>query len=210
MSMLVIAVFFYSIFLWDKGDIGLSSRAGGLIKHITKQKETILLVIAAGCVFFGVFSLHMSGRAILKRIGLSALEHSRKIIKNLMDAASIYCKRPVTILMVLGLTVVLQIIVIISFWVLGVNMGIEASLRYYCVFFPLTWVLGALPLSIGGTVVVEGMLVYLFVQFTAVGAESALALALCQRLVWMIISLPGAGIHLMGYHLPKDLSTDYQ
>jgi len=66
-----------------------------------------------------------------------------------------------------------------------------------------------LPISIGGAVVVEGSLAYLFIHFAGVEAEAALALALCQRMVWMIASLPGAAIHLMGAHLPKDFFIDY-
>ena len=63
-------------------------------------------------------------------------------------------------------------------------------------------------MSIGGIVVVEWMLACMFVKFAGVGAEAALALALCHRIVWMIISLPGAWIQLMGAHLPKDLSFE--
>ena len=73
----------------------------------------------------------------------------------------------------------------------------------------LTWVLGAIPVSIGGAVVIEGLLAYMFVNFAGVEAEPALALALCQRIVWMLVSLPGAVIHLLGAHLPKDISVDY-
>ena len=88
-------------------------------------------------------------------------------------------------------------------------MGIEASIKYYYVFFTLMWVVSALPVSIGGAGVMEYGLVYLFTQFAGVDPESALALALCQRIVWMITSLPGAAIHLVGAHLPKDFFIDY-
>lgn len=208
MSMLVIAVFSYSIFLRGKIDISLSGRGDGFIKGIAEHRRIILWLIAAGCVVFGGMSLHTSARAILRRVRISLWEYSTKIIKKLTDAAIIYCNKPMTIFMVLGLTVFQQIIVIMSFWVLGVNMGIEAGVKYYCVIFPLTWVSGALPVSIGGMVVVEWMLAGMFVKFASVGAEAALALALCHRIVWMIVSLPGAGIHLMGVHLPKDFTLE--
>jgi uncharacterized membrane protein YbhN (UPF0104 family) len=102
----------------------------------------------------------------------------------------------------------MQIMTITGFWFLGLNLGIEADLKYYYVFFTLVWVLGAVPVSIGGAVVMEGSLAYLFVRFTGAEPEAALALALCQRIVWMITSLPGAVIHLIGAHLPKDLKSD--
>ncbi len=74
----------------------------------------------------------------------------------------------------------------------------------------MAWVFGAIPVSIGGVGVVEGFLVIMFTQFAGVEAEAALALALCQRIVWMITSLPGAAIHLIGAHLPKDFFVDYE
>ncbi len=103
----------------------------------------------------------------------------------------------------------MQIMTITAFWVIGRNLGIEAPLKYYYVCFTLAWVIGAIPVSIGGAVVVEGALVYLFKNLANVGIEAALALALCQRIVWLITSLPGAVIHLIGAHLPKDLESEY-
>jgi uncharacterized membrane protein YbhN (UPF0104 family) len=100
-------------------------------------------------------------------------------------------------------------VTITGFWFLGRNLGIAADLRYYYVFFTLTWVLGTLPVSIGGAVVVEGTLAYLFIRYASVEAEAALALVLCQRIIWILASLPGAVIHLVGAHLPKDFFVDY-
>ena len=110
-------------------------------------------------------------------------------------------------LLAFGLTVFLQMLAITAFWLLGSNMGIQADVKYYYVFFTLTWVLGAVPISIGGAVVVEGMLAYLFITFAGVAKEAASALALCQRAVWMLASLPGAAIHLIGAHLPGEAKS---
>jgi uncharacterized membrane protein YbhN (UPF0104 family) len=135
--------------------------------------------------------------------------HGLRAFEKLKDAVYIYCSKPLTILAAFGLTIFFQIITITGFWFLGTNLGITADLKYYYVFFTLTWVMGALPVSIGGAVVVEGLLVWLFVHFAGVPKEAALALALCQRIVWMLASLPGAAIHLIGAHLPKDFFVDY-
>ena len=144
---------------------------------------------------------------------------SLRIILKFRDAIVIYCKKPLTILLAFGLTVFLQMLAITAFWLLGRNMGIQASVKYYYVFFTLTWVLGAVPVSIAGAGVVEGMLAFLFITFAGVAKEAASALALCQRAVWMLASLPGAAIHLIGAHLPgvserglegrKDFFIDY-
>jgi uncharacterized protein (TIRG00374 family) len=145
---------------------------------------------------------------ILKKAWTHLCLYGGRALKKFKDAAALYLDRPLTILMVFLLTVCMQLMTITAFWFLGSSMGIEVSVKYYYVIFTLTWVLGALPVSIGGAVVVEGMLAYMFVKLAGVEAEAALALALCQRLVWMVTSLPGAIIHLIGAHLPKEFSID--
>ncbi len=130
-----------------------------------------------------------------------------KLVKKLWTAVVVYSRSPMTILAVFGLTFVLQGIVITGFWLVGRHIGIEASVKYYFVFFPLTWALGAIPISVGGAVVVEGGLVTLFTIVAGVEAEQALAIALCQRVVWMVASLPGAWIHLAGGHLPSAIGS---
>jgi hypothetical protein len=57
-------------------------------------------------------------------------------------------------------------------------------------------------------VVIEVVLAGLFVRFAGVDETAAAALALCQRFVWIVASLPGAVIHLVGAHLPKDFFVD--
>jgi uncharacterized protein (TIRG00374 family) len=204
LSTLLIAVFFYSVFLANQGEkIGLAGK-GGFLKLVAEQKWIIFwVVLAVASIFCGLLLLKR-GRAILRKVWSYIRARGLVVIRKLKDATIIYCSRPLTILGVFVLTICMQIMAITALWILGVNMGIGASVKYYYVFFTLMWVVAALPVSIGGAVVMEGGLVYLFTQFAGVEAESALALALCQRIVWMITSLPGAAIHLIGAHLPPD------
>ena len=50
----------------------------------------------------------------------------------------------------------------------------------------------------------------MFTQYAGVEAEAALAIALVQRIIWMLASLPGGAIHMLGGHLPKDIKLDYK
>lgn len=204
LSTLVIAVFFYSFFLRGRGAIMPSGDQGGFLNSLTKHKGIILWGAVAVLTAFCVLLLHKRGRAMLISVWSSICVHSIRIVNKLRNAIFIYCSKPLTILAVFGLTVFLQIIVITGFWFLGMNLGIDASIKYYYVFFTLAWVLGAVPVSIGGAVVVEVFLASLFIKFAGVGEEAASALALCQRAVWMLASLPGAVIHLIGAHLPEE------
>ena len=207
-STLIIATFFYSLFL--RGSSISIAGGSGFLKSIAEYKWILLRVVVVVAAILCLFLSHTKGRAILARVWSYIRILSIKMIRKLKDAAILYCSKPLIILTAFGLTVFLQILTITGFWVLGTDMGITAGLKYYLVFFTLTWVLGAVPVSISGAVVVEGSLYYLFTHFAGVGKEEAMAIALCQRAVWMLTSLPGAAIHLLGAHLPKDFFIDYK
>ena len=121
---------------------------------------------------------------------------------------AVYLSKPLTMLMALLLTVAGQTIVVAAFWLLGRNLGVEAGARYYFVIFPITWVVAAIPISIAGLGVLEAGIVAMFTTLTAATGESALALAFCQRFVWVVASLPGGMVHLLGGHLPRQFLVD--
>ena len=210
LSTLAIAIFFYLLFLRGRGAVITSSGRGAFLESVVQYKGIVLWVFAAIVVIFCVLLLRKTSRSILARAWLYIRASTIRMIVKLKDAIVIYCSKPGTILVVFALTVFLQLLTITGFWFLGVNLGIEASIKYYYVFFTLTWVLGAVPVSIGGAVVVEVLLASMLINFAGVGEEPASALALCQRAVWMLASLPGAAIHLIGAHLPKDFFIDYK
>jgi uncharacterized protein (TIRG00374 family) len=209
-STLVIAVFFYLLFLRGKSLEIPTGGTGGFVSFIARSKSILFwaAVIIIGVLF--VLLLHSKTRSILLKACLYIRQAGLRLIIKFRDAIVIYCKKPLTMLAAFALTVFLQMFTITGFWLLGRNLGIETGVVYYYVFFTLTWVLGAIPISIGGVVLVEVLLVTLFVKFAGVAEESASALALCQRAVWMLASLPGAVIHLIGAHLPGDPKNGLQ
>lgn len=206
-STLVIAVFFYLLYLRGKGLEITSSGTGGFLSSIAEYKSVFFWVAAIIIAILCVLLLHKKSRSMLLKACSYIRQSAFRMIFKFRDAIVIYCKKPLTMLAAFALTVFLQLLTITGFWLLGQNLGIEAGVVYYYVFFTLTWVLGAIPISIGGVVVVEVLLVSLFVQFAGVAEESASALALCQRAVWMLASLPGAAIHLIGAHLPGEAKS---
>ena len=222
-STLAIAVFFYFFFLRsDGGKIEFAGRdgsAGFLARRwwlivLLSPDEMVLrvswrvLIVLLSAAVVGGFLVHARGRAMLAKLWSAVRRQGAKALAKLVSAGRLYSKSPLSVLATFVLTVVLQIMTITGFWFLGRNLGIQASIKYYYVFFTLVWVLGTVPVSIGGAVVIEGMLVWLFVNFANVAEADAMALALCQRFIWIVASLPGAVIHLIGGHLPKDFSVD--
>lgn len=207
-STLVIAVFFYLLFLRSHGRKITLTAQDGCFSSLTKYKWIFLCVLMGAAAVLAALLMHPKGRLLLKKTCSRLLERGAAIIRKLAASFALYRSKPLVLLAAFALTVGLQIATITGFWFLGVNLGITASIKYYYVFFTLTWVLGAVPVSIGGAVVVEGLLAALFVKFAGVEQEPAFALALCQRFVWLLASVPGAVIHLIGAHLPPDQNCD--
>lgn len=209
-STFVIAGFFYFVFL--RGGIiagrGEPSTDAGLLSRILDHRFAILGVLGVLAVAICVFLVTPHGRRAAGAALSRLWKMTAKVGHKGRDAAVLYCKSPLTIAAAFGLTVGIQLITITGFWLVGRSLGIEASPKYYYVFFTLTWVLGAIPVSIGGAGIVEGSLYYLFTTVANVARAPAMGLALCQRVVWMLASLPGAAVHLLGAHLPKNFSID--
>jgi len=205
----IIAVVFYAVFL---GGDGMALDFGGANWSMNRLgwhgRAICWAVIVAACGL-GVTAVSKRGRRLLAGAWMRTRNWVLALARKLTRAIVIYCASPATIVVVFGLTIVMQIAVITGFWFVGRDLGIEAGIEYYYVFFALSWILGVVPISIGGAVIVEGVLAGLFVKFAGVGVAPAVALALSQRIIWMVGSVPGAVIHLLGAHLPKDFSIDY-
>jgi len=209
LSTLVIATVCYLLFLRDRTLSIVVRPAADLGRLLAKCGQWGVIVLAGAAVVGAVVVvLHGGIRSSATAAGASIAAPVARLWSKFRTVMGIYCSRPVVLGEVFLLTVVLQVAMITGFWFLGVELGVDVSVRYYYVFFTLAWVLGSVPISVGGAVIVEGLLAYLFVTFASVQPEAAVALALCQRLIWMIASLPGAAIHLIGAHLPKEFFVD--
>jgi uncharacterized protein (TIRG00374 family) len=176
--------------------------SGGLISGLLWIGAVLVIVFLA-------LVLYPRSRTWLKGLAARLLTGWRTLVAKTIRAAIVYCSKPVTILWTILLTVVAQGVVVVAFWSLGAQLGIKAGLEYYLLILPATWVVGAIPISIAGLGVLEAGMVVMFTHLTGTDSENAAkVLAICQRLVWVLASLPGGVIHLLGAHLPKEFSID--
>ncbi len=135
-------------------------------------------------------------------------ERGQIALQKIHSAIHIYCKKKFSLVLAMLLTFCCQGTFILGMWLIGQEMGINVHIKYYFVFFPIAWLLGALPISIGALGIWEGTLKLLFSKVATGFEEQLSALALCHRAIWLIGSLPGVVIHLIGAHLPKDFFVD--
>jgi glycosyltransferase 2 family protein len=210
-GMVLMAIFTYLAFVRGQITAGAGGGKAGVPGWLSQRRGVILWAAAAVGVAFVAVLAHPAGRARLAHTAARVWSKGVDVLGRVKDAVAVYCSRPWTLLGALGLTFVSQSTVIVAFWLLGRDLGIEAGVRYYFVIFPIMWVVGAVPISIAGLGILEGGIVGLFSLLTGTPRELATALALCQRFVWVLASLPGGLVHLLGAHLPeREISIDGQ
>lgn len=182
----------------------------GFLKALSEHKWILIGISAALVVILALIASRSKGRALLKRGFQSAYQRIVSVLDKVRKSINIYCRKWPTIIYALLLTFACQTMHVIAMWLVGRELGIVVPAKYYFIFFPLSWLLGALPISVGGLGIMEGWLKVMFMRVGTMSGQDALALALCQRLVMLLASLPGALIHLIGAHLPKDFFVDYE
>lgn len=126
-----------------------------------------------------------------------------KFFLYIREVISVYFKKWWLFPLTVFITVLFQSLTFVSFWLIGLDLGVSGQLKHYFVFFPLVWVIGVIPVSIAGLGILEGGVVLLFVNSAGASAESAAALAVCQRALFLFGSIPGVFIHLKADYLPK-------
>lgn len=202
----ILAIASYLLFMRGQGIFQVSRKESGAIgaffdRHpVSAYQVFLIVVIAVGVVLLG------AGFFDLKRFFKRIYAHFVHLLGQLKEVLFVYYHHPLVLVFGLGSTIFLQSLVILSFWLVGRDLGIEADIRFYFIFFPLVWVIGAIPISIAGIGVLEGGLVLLFFHFTGADKDAVAALALCQRLTWLVASIPGVAVHLSGSHRHNDQS----
>lgn len=97
------------------------------------------------------------------------------VVSSLRASVVLYRHRVPLLLGVWGLSLAVQFLRIFVYWVAGAAVGLWVGLRYYVGFQPAAAIVAALPISVGGLGVREGILVQLF---RGVGADSAQTFAM--------------------------------
>lgn len=201
-SLVLMALFFWLLFPVE-GGFGEQSEVSdklGLLAKLAAHKPLIAIIGLCVVGFFVFVLVFGPTQRLLKKALLAVFSHRQRV----QAAITLYCSKPLTLLLSVFLTFIGQSLPIVGFYLMGRAMSIPAPAKYYFVFYPLSWVLGALPISIGGIGVLELGLAGLFMALPEVSKEQGIVLALCQRFVFILGSLPGIVIHVIGAHLPSN------
>jgi len=180
-----------------------------LLQRIIQYRWVLIGIGAVLAIFIAALLWTVKGRVRLSRLSQLVRKHSADVLSKGRNAVRIYYGKKLAIACALLLTFCCQGVFVIGLWLMGREIGVKAHMKYYFIFFPISWLLGALPISVGGLGIMELWLKDIFIRVCAVSSKHAAALALCQRIIWLLGSLPGVVIHFIGAHLPKDFFIDY-
>lgn len=167
----------------------------------------IVAVVVLALSLLG-FAAHPKGRQLLRKGGQAFGKRGLLLWGKIRQAINVYCRHIWALALAMGLTFASQGIFILGLWLVGRELGVGAHIKYYFVAFPVAWIVGTLPVSIGALGIWEGTLKLMFSSVAAGNSEQVAALALGHRIIWLLGSLPGVVIHLVGAHLPKDFFID--
>jgi glycosyltransferase 2 family protein len=202
LSLIVLVTIVYRLIPLKESSEGLTISANLNMGTWLAEHWIVPAVFGGILVALSLFVILIPGlrQGVAKRI-VPIVSH----IRRLLHALAIYSSRPGILLLALVITLIAQTLPIFGYWLIGQSAQINAPLKYYFLFFPIGWAISTLPINIG---VVEGGLVYLFTRISTVTFQQALVLAVCQRVIGLMGSIPGVFVHLSGLHLPKEVSLE--
>ena len=184
-----------------------SGENGGILAKIALYRKPIIMIIAVIATVAGMLMLNGRVRSLARNAWQKVFSLALRMFFKSLKAFKLYAKSLFVMFLALLLTFLTQGLCIIGFYLCGRSLGIDVHMRYYFVLFPISWLIGAIPVSIGGMGLMEGALLVGFANLMGGGQEAerlAIAVAICQRLIFLTGSLPGLVIHLLGAHLPAD------
>jgi uncharacterized membrane protein YbhN (UPF0104 family) len=98
----------------------------------------------------------------------------------------------------------LQALIIVTYYFVGVGLNLGVPLTYFFVFVPLVTVVAMLPVSVAGLGVREGAVIFFFAK-AGVDAATALSLSLVWFSLTLIVSSLGGLALLLDTHAAKRL-----
>ena len=115
----------------------------------------------------------------------------KKFVRKVADSFRLWLKHPLYLLESLGFTLLHMAFFFTTIWMFLHAMQSDLSIFKIGAIYSLSYVISLFPLSIGGLGIQELAISYLFSSLGNIPSESAYALALLIRLVFVICSLPG-------------------
>jgi uncharacterized protein (TIRG00374 family) len=143
---------------------------------------------------------------LLERVGRAQLAGK---VGAVADALQKLRGSPAALIRVVGISVVIQLVVIVTSWVAAMSLNLDAPLRVFATFLPVINLTMVFPLTINGLGVREAAYYLLFSQI-GVPIEEAVLLSLLTFLIMNVPSVIGAVVYAFSKFEPAASSLEHE
>lgn len=136
---------------------------------------------------------------ILSRVGLARFQAK---LQGFVDALQRYRRHRRALALAFLLSALLQALIIVTYYLIGVGLNLGVPLLYFFLFVPLITAVAMLPVSVAGLGVREGGVIYFFGK-VGVDAGTALGMSLVWFSLTLLVSCLGGLAFLVDAHTAK-------
>ncbi len=182
------------------------------VRIVEDKSVLVSLLVISGMLFFilcvlfnnTLYSkinklLQPSGKKNTDKPGVSAFGKIKETLSNFHQQVYRVRHDKKVILNSLSLSFFIQVISPVSFYFLGLSLGIKINIVYYFVFLPLIGAITLLPISIGGLGLRDATTIYFFAK-AGVSKDLALAMSLLNFSFILIFGSIGGLIYVLALH----------
>lgn len=176
------------------------------LRLLSAQMITIILSMFIACLLLILLlfnrkaAARIGGVRLLRNDPFGLRQGASRFYHSMHDLS--YSRK--TMVYVFLLSLVYQVLHILTFYFLSLSLGIDVPLFYYFLFVPIALVAGMIPISLNGLGVREGAWIILFGQ-VGVSAAKAFSVSMLGFLVISFISLAGGILYLFDRGVPSPL-----
>ena len=172
------------------GSLGLSRRFG-----LWSLVIVLAFVGILGLTLATIFNRRLA-RAVERIVRPLLIRGLRDRFKQVYESFHMYRKHKQGLLAVLGTALLVQTCRVLVHYEVSEAMGLEIPAIYFFLFIPVIAIFIAMPISIGGLGVREGLGIFFFTRAVGgLGDEQAMAMELLAYVVGVVVSLSGGVIY---------------
>ena len=202
-----------------------ASLASILVDRLTGFAALMLIAVAALALGYGVLNDPQVAFAILAVVvcfigamlvllnrwlttrasgllGVIGLARFEAKLQGLVDALQRYRRHHRALAQAFALSLLIQALIIVTYYWIGVGLNLGIPLLYFFLFVPLITAIAMLPVSVAGLGVREGGVIYFFGK-VGVDAATALGMSLLWFSLTLFVSLLGGLAFLIDAHTAK-------
>jgi uncharacterized protein (TIRG00374 family) len=166
--------------------------------------QVALMVLGMTAAFVVLLLILMNARALRLAVGMARLCRFGRFQSKLqgwVDALQRYRRHGWALGQAFLLSLVLQLLIIVTYYVVGLALNLQVPASVFFVFVPLITTIAMLPVSVAGLGVRESGVVYFFAK---VGVDAATALSM--SLIWFSLTVIVCGLGGLAFLLDNHLA----